>query len=300
MHIKVYNPADKKLITKVDKDEEKQIISKIKECHNGFYEWKNKDAHRRSLLLQRWSEKIKENRDEIARILTKENGKPLHEALAEVDYAASYVDWYSEEAKRIYGRTIPANTNSKRIIVKREPVGLVAAITPWNFPAAMMTRKAAPALATGCTIIIKPANETPLTAIKIIELAYESGIPKNAIKYVISSGNIVGDLFTSSKLIRKITFTGSTPVGKLLIKNSADTVKHVTMELGGHAPLIVTQDADIDFAVEHTIISKFRNSGQTCVCANRILVHKDIFDTFSKRCRRACCLKTAPQIEPGQ
>src|SRR5699024_8467281 len=215
--------------------------------------------------------------------MTKENGKPLHESLNEVNYATNYIDWFAEEAKRIYGRTIPANTETKRIIVNHEPIGLVAAITPWNFPAAMMTRKTAPALAAGCTFIIKPAVETPLTTFKIIELAHEAGIPEDAIKYVNGRGSIIGNLFTESKLIRKITFTGSTSIGKMLIKNSANTVKHVTMELGGHAPLIVAEDAEIDFAVQQTIISKFRNAGQTCVCANRILVHKNVVNTFSEK-----------------
>lgn len=215
--------------------------------------------------------------------MTLENGKPLSESIGEVDYATSYIDWYAEEAKRIYGRTIPANTENKRIIVSRQPIGLVAAITPWNFPAAMMTRKAAPALAAGCTFVVKPAVETPLTTIRLIELAHEVGIPKDALQYVNGSGREIGDIFTKSPLIRKITFTGSTPVGKSLIKNSADTVKHVTMELGGHAPLIIHEDADIDFAVEQTIASKFRNAGQTCVCANRIIVHENIEEAFSKK-----------------
>jgi succinate-semialdehyde dehydrogenase/glutarate-semialdehyde dehydrogenase len=215
--------------------------------------------------------------------MTLENGKPLSESLGEVDYATSYIDWYAEEAKRIYGRTIPANNQSKRIIVSRQPIGLVAAITPWNFPAAMMTRKAAPALAAGCPFIVKPAVETPLTTMRLVDLAHEAGIPKDVLQYVNGRGTSVGDLFTSSEYVRKISFTGSTPIGKQLIKNSADTVKHVTMELGGHAPLIIAADADLDLAVGQTIITKYRNAGQTCVCANRIIVHESIVDQFAEK-----------------
>lgn len=215
--------------------------------------------------------------------MTMESGKPLHESLGEVDYATSYIDWYAEEAKRLYGRTIPANTESKRIIVSRQPVGLVAAITPWNFPAAMMTRKAAPALAAGCTFVVKPAEDTPLTTMKLIELAHKAGIPADVIQCVNGYGSEVGKIFTESKYVRKITFTGSTPVGKLLIRDSASTVKHVSMELGGHAPVIVAHDADIDLAVEQTIASKFRNAGQTCICANRVLVHESIVEEFAEK-----------------
>ena len=226
---------------------------------------------------------MQQNKDEIARTMTLENGKPLKESLGEVNYATEYIDWYAEEAKRIYGRTIPANHDGKRIIVDKQPIGVVAAITPWNFPAAMMTRKAAPALAAGCTFIVKPAVETPLTMIRLIELAHEAGIPEDVVQIINGSGREIGDIFTSSKIIRKVTFTGSTPVGKSLIKNSADTVKNVTMELGGHAPLIIAEDANIDLAVEQAIASKFRNAGQTCVCANRIIAHETIIDKFSEK-----------------
>ncbi|WP_188454265.1 NAD-dependent succinate-semialdehyde dehydrogenase [Virgibacillus oceani] len=280
---KVNNPATGEIIQEVKKHSAAEINQAIKNGHEYFKKWSKNNAHERSGLLRSWSKKITENKDEIARVMTLENGKPLKESLGEVDYAVSYIDWFAEEAKRLYGKTIPANTESKRIIVSRQPVGLVAAITPWNFPAAMMARKAAPALAAGCTFIIKPAAETPLTAIKFIELAHEAGIPEHAIQYVNGPGKEVGKLFTSSEYIRKITFTGSTPVGKTLIKNSADTIKHVSMELGGHAPLIVAEDADIDFAVQQTIGTKFRNAGQTCVCANRILVHENITDIFTEK-----------------
>ncbi|MEN1968769.1 NAD-dependent succinate-semialdehyde dehydrogenase [Lentibacillus sp. N15] len=279
----VTNPATGEIIEQVTMNTEEEINKKLELGHKAFKEWAKVNAHERSRLLQKWSDKVKENKQEIAEIMTKENGKPMHESLGEVDYAASYIDWYAEEAKRIYGRTIPANTENKRIIVSHQPVGLVAAITPWNFPAAMMTRKAAPALAAGCTFIVKPAVETPLTAIRIIELAHEAGIPEDAVQCVNTRGSIAGDIFTSSDYVRKITFTGSTPVGKTLIKNSADSVKHVTMELGGHAPLIVAEDADLDFAVQQTIATKFRNAGQTCVCANRLIIHENIVEEYSKK-----------------
>ncbi len=281
--INVTNPATGEVIKKITIDAEEEIKQKLKSGHQAFKEWAKVNAHERSRLLQKWSDKVKENKQEIAEIMTEENGKPLHESLGEVNYATSYIDWYAEEAKRIYGRTIPANTESKRIIVSRQPVGLVAAITPWNFPAAMMTRKAAPALAAGCTFIVKPAAETPLTAIRIIELAHKAGIPEEAVQYVNTHGSIAGDLFTQSEYVRKITFTGSTPVGKTLIQKSADSIQHVTMELGGHAPLIVAEDADLDFAVQQTIATKFRNAGQTCVCANRLIIHEHVAEEFAKK-----------------
>jgi len=281
--ISVKNPATGELIEEIKTNTDEEIKQAILNGHKSFKAWSNVNAHERSRLLQKWSDLVQENKEEIARVTTLESGKPIKESLGEVDYATSYIDWYAEEAKRLYGRTIPANTESKRIVITRKPVGLVAAITPWNFPAAMMTRKAAPALAAGCTFIVKPAEETPLTTIKLIELAHKAGIPEDVVQCVNGDGPVVGDIFTDSKYIRKITFTGSTPVGKSLIKNSADTVKHVSMELGGHAPVIVAKDADIDFAVSQTIASKFRNAGQTCICANRLLVHESIADEFSEK-----------------
>jgi len=281
--IQVKNPATGERISEVKVNTKEEINEAILRGHEGFKTWSNVNAHERSKLLKKWSDLIQNNKEEIAKVMTLESGKPIKESLGEVDYATSYIDWYAEEAKRLYGRTIPANTESKRIVITRKPVGLVAAITPWNFPAAMMTRKAAPALAAGCTFIVKPAEDTPLTTIRLIELAHEAGIPENVVQCVNGYGSEVGKLFTDSKYIRKITFTGSTPVGKLLIKNSADTVKHVSMELGGHAPVIVAKDADLDLAVDQTIASKFRNAGQTCICANRLLVHESIADEFSEK-----------------
>ncbi|MDR7236466.1 NAD-dependent succinate-semialdehyde dehydrogenase [Neobacillus drentensis] len=285
--LQVKNPATGQVIKEIRINTEKEIKQALKAGHDNFKKWAKVNAHERSRLLRNWSQIIQEHKAEIAEIMTLENGKPLSESLGEVDYATSYIDWYAEEAKRIYGRTVPASSETKRIAVTKQPIGLVAAITPWNFPAAMMTRKAAPALAAGCPFIVKPAVETPLTTIRLIELAHEAGIPTDVIQYVNGSGSMVGDLFTSSEYVRKITFTGSTPVGKQLIKNSANTVKHVTMELGGHAPLIVAEDADLDFAVQQTLLTKFRNAGQTCVCANRIIVHETIAEAFSNKLAEA-------------
>jgi succinate-semialdehyde dehydrogenase/glutarate-semialdehyde dehydrogenase len=281
--LKVKNPATGELIQEIPINTETEVKEALKNGHESFKTWRKVNAHERSRLLHKWSNLVQEHKEEIAKLMTLENGKPLAESRGEVNYATSYIDWYAEEAKRIYGRTIPANTETKRIIISRQPIGLVAAITPWNFPAAMMTRKAAPALAAGCPFIVKPAVETPLTTMKLVELAHEAGIPKDVIQYVNGRGTTVGELFTNSEYVRKISFTGSTPIGKLLIRNSAETVKHVTMELGGHAPLIVAADADLDLAVGQTIITKYRNAGQTCVCANRIIVHESIVDQFAEK-----------------
>lgn len=281
--ITVTNPATGNIVQDVDINTHEEIEHAIQHGHEALKSWSNIDAHERSGRLKRWSEIVHSNKKSLAEIMTLESGKPIKESLGEVDYARSYIDWYAEEAKRLYGRTIPANSPNKKIVVTRKPVGLVAAITPWNFPAAMMTRKAAPALAAGCTFVVKPAEETPITTMKLVEYAHEAGIPEDVIQYVNGLGKAVGKIFTDSELIRKITFTGSTPVGKQLIQNSANTVKHVSMELGGHAPIIVAEDADIDFAVDQTIASKFRNAGQTCICANRLLVHKRISEEFSEK-----------------
>lgn len=281
--IDVKNPATGEVIESVKVDSKEDIESAILKGHSALKAWSSIHAHEKARLLKKWSEIIHNNKSDLARIMTLESGKPISESLGEVDYAASYIDWYAEETKRLYGRTIPANSENKKIVISKKPVGMVAAITPWNFPAAMMTRKAAPALAAGCTFIVKPAEETPLTTIKLIDFAHEAGIPEDVVQCVNGPGKEVGEVFTDSKLIRKITFTGSTPVGKQLIKNSADTMKHVSMELGGHAPIIVAEDADIDLAVDQTIASKFRNAGQTCICANRLLVHESILEEFSNK-----------------
>lgn len=282
-NLEVKNPSTGEVIATYPYTDEQTIHSKIERAHQAFLSWRDVDAHERSRLLWSWSALIKDNREALARLITLEGGKPYVEALGEVDYAVSYVDWYAEEAKRTYGRTVPANTPDKKIIIDKFPVGVVAAITPWNFPAAMITRKMAPALAAGCTIVCKPATETPMTTIRLVELAHEAGIPEEAISYVLASGKTAGEIFTTHPCVQKVTFTGSTPVGKKLIEQSASTVKNVTMELGGLAPLIVHKDADIDQAVAQTIATKFRNAGQTCICANRIYVHHAIADEYERQ-----------------
>lgn len=279
----IKNPATGEVIDTLKENTKEEVQAAIEACHEGFKEWRQTDAHYRSGIIKEWFRLINEHKEELAEIITKESGKPLQEALGEVAYANAYIEWYAEEAKRIYGRTIPANSPHKNIVIKKQPVGLVAGITPWNFPAAMLTRKVAPALAAGCSFIIKPAAETPLTTMKLLELAYEAGVPENVFQAVNGPGRELGEVFTDSPLVRKITFTGSTEVGKSLIENSADTVKHVSMELGGHAPIIVCGDADIDIAVDQTIASKFRNAGQTCICANRLFVHESIVDEYAEK-----------------
>lgn len=279
---KVKNPATGEWIADLPKDTEESILKKIKNGSNAFEKWQRNDVYYRSNKLNQWASVIRENAGEIASIITKESGKPIKESKGEVEYACSYIDWFSEEAKRIYGRTVPSNSEDKKIVISKEPVGLVVGITPWNFPAAMLTRKVAPALASGCTFIAKPPKETPLTTIKLIELAHRVGIPSDVLQYVLGEGSFTGEIFTKSKLVRKITFTGSTEVGKILVANSAETMKRVSMELGGHAPLIIHKDSDLNIAVKQTIASKFRNAGQTCISANRVIVHENVAEEYSK------------------
>src|SRR5699024_3752180 len=274
--LEVFNPSTNEVIERLDYTNHDEINSQIKHANDAFQDWKLVDAHERSAKLYQWANLIDEHQDDLAKLITLEGGKPLDEAKGEVTYANAYVKWYAEEAKRVYGRTIPANTPSKKIVIDKFPVGVVGAITPWNFPAAMITRKMAPALAAGCTIICTPAINTTLKTNTLVELSHKAVIPKDAISYIIASGKHAGDIFISHESIHKLTFTGSTAVGNSLIEQSAKSVKNVTMELGGLAPLIVHKDADIKAAVQGTIDSKFRNAGQTCICANRIFVHRDI------------------------
>lgn len=297
--LKVYNPATGDLLASLPMDSEDTIVAKLKAGHEAFKTWRNTSVYERAALISKWGDLILQNKEEVAKIMTEENGKPLRESLGEIVSAVSYLTWYAEEAKRIYGRTIPANTNNKRILVTRQGIGLVAAITPWNFPAAMMTRKAGPALAAGCTFIVKPAEDTPLTMIRLVELAHEAGFPQDVVQCVIGIGHEVGPVFTSSEYVRKITFTGSTPVGKRLISEGANTVKHMSMELGGHAPFIICEDADIDFVITQAVASKFRNAGQTCICANRFIVHKNVLAEFSEKFSAAAkALKLGNGIDP--
>ncbi|MGM9927168.1 MAG: NAD-dependent succinate-semialdehyde dehydrogenase [Bacillus sp. (in: firmicutes)] len=276
----VINPATKEIVATVPNGGEKEAKAAVNAAHEAFTAWSKKTAGERASLLKKWHELIEIHKEELARTMTIEQGKPLQEALGEMNYANSFVEWFAEEGKRIYGETIPASDSTKRIVVLKQPVGIVAAITPWNFPAAMITRKVAPALAAGCTAVIKPAEQTPLTAIRLVELAYEAGIDKGAINLVTGDAAAIGDAWMKDERVRKISFTGSTEVGKLLMRNSANTVKKVSFELGGHAPFIVMEDADIDAAVEAVIQSKYRNAGQTCICTNRIFVQNGIYEAF--------------------
>jgi succinate-semialdehyde dehydrogenase / glutarate-semialdehyde dehydrogenase len=279
----VTNPATNQTIKRVASagvEETKQAIAAAKQA---FLGWRKLTGKERCSYLQKAAQHLREQADSLAKLITLEMGKPLKEAKGEVALAIDYVDWYAEEAKRIYGETIPASHREKRLLVIQQPVGVVAAVTPWNFPAAMITRKIAPALATGCTMVLKPASATPLSAIKVIEAFAAAGIPKGVVNLVIGSASeIVGEM-TSNPDVRKLTFTGSTEVGKKLIRDSAEMVKKVSMELGGHAPFIVFEDADIDAAVEGAIIAKFRNAGQTCVCMNRLYVSEKIADEFARK-----------------
>jgi succinate-semialdehyde dehydrogenase/glutarate-semialdehyde dehydrogenase len=246
-------------------------------------EWKTRPAKSRAQLLRKWYDLMVEHQEDLAIIMTAEQGKPLAESRGEVLYGASFVEWFGEQAKRIDGDVIPGPSSDKRIVCIKQPVGVVAAITPWNFPNAMIARKAAPALAAGCTIVIKPATETPLSALAMAELAHRAGIPGGVINVVAGSSGEIGGELTSNPLVRKLTFTGSTPIGKMLVEQCAPTLKKTSMELGGNAPFIVFDDADIDAAVEGAIISKYRNAGQTCVCANRLFVQDSVYDEFVQK-----------------
>src|SRR5690625_2243190 len=278
--INVYNPATGELVTDVPKGGRNEASDAVEAASNAFENWSSKTAYGRAKLLRKYFDLILEHEQELAEIITKEMGKPLAEAKGEVHYAANYIEWYAEQAKRIYGETIPTHDTNKRLQVWKKPVGVVAAITPWNFPAAMLTRKMGPALAAGCTVVIKPSRETPLTAIKLVELAEKVGFPKGVINIVTGSSSEIGEIFLTDERVKKVTFTGSTEVGKVLMRQGADTIKKLSLELGGHAPIIICNDADIEKAVNGTIASKFRNAGQTCVCGNRIYVQSDIYDTF--------------------
>lgn len=255
----------------------------VEAAHMAFPAWAKRPALQRSDLLMKWHDLILRHRHELAVLLTAEMGKPLQEALGEAAHAANFVRWYAEEARRIYGETIPSNEENKRIMVIRQPVGVVAAITPWNFPAAMVTRKVAPALAAGCTVVLKPAEQTPLTAVRLMELAAEAGLPDGVLNLITTSRPAeVGKVLTTDLRVRKVTFTGSTEVGRLLNRQAADGVKRVSLELGGHAPFIVFADSDLDKAVEGMILSKFRNAGQTCICTNRVYVERSAAAAFAR------------------
>ncbi|MGB3071169.1 MAG: NAD-dependent succinate-semialdehyde dehydrogenase [Ottowia sp.] len=279
----VLNPATGQRVASVPLLGASHTRSAIDAAHKAGTNWKALTAHERSGILKRWHTLILAHAEPLARLLTEEMGKPLAEARAEVMYGASYVEWFAEACRRVYGEVIPSHDPRKQLSAVRQPVGVVAAITPWNFPNAMLARKLAPALAVGCTVVAKPAEQTPLSALALAKLACAAGVPAGVLNIVTGDPAAIGSELTSNPLVRKLTFTGSTAVGKLLLRQCADTVKRVSMELGGNAPFIVFDDADLDEAVEGAIISKFRNAGQTCVCANRLFVQEGIYDAFSAR-----------------
>lgn len=298
--IPVHNPADRSHIADVPSLNENVIEQAIDAAERAFQTWSRIAARDRSAILRRWFELIVENADDLAAIMTAEQGKPLAEARGEVVYAASFIEWFAEEAKRVYGDVIPTPQTDKRILVLKQPVGVCAAITPWNFPAAMITRKAAPALAAGCTIIVKPADQTPLTALALAELAIRAGVPAGVLQIVTGPAKAIGEVLTKSDRVRKLSFTGSTDVGRLLMAQCAPTIKRLSLELGGNAPFIVFDDADLDAAVEGAIASKFRNAGQTCVCANRIYVQSGVYEAFTRRLAdRVTGLKVGVGTEEG-
>ncbi|AWL10755.1 Succinate-semialdehyde dehydrogenase (NAD(P)(+)) [Saliniradius amylolyticus] len=297
----VTNPYDGSELVKVADLSPEQVTSAIGAAHKAFSGWKNKTAGERSELLMKWYQLMMDNQQALGELLTEEQGKPLAEAKGEIAYGASFVKWFAEEALRVYGDTIPGPSPDNRIMVLKQPVGVVTAITPWNFPNAMIARKAAAALAAGCTFVVKPASETPLSALAMAELAHQAGIPAGVFNVVTSTDSKgVGKVLTQDDRVRKFTFTGSTEVGKTLIKQCADTVKKVSMELGGNAPFMVFDDADLDAAVEGLMASKFRNAGQTCICANRVLVQDSVYDAFkAKLLERVKVLEMGNGLDDG-
>lgn len=279
----VINPATGETIAQVAKVGAQETRSAIEAAQAAMKSWKHQSAKARASILRRWFDLVMAHQEDLAIIMTAEQGKTRAESRGEVAYGASYIEWFAEQAKRIDGDVIPAPSPDKRIVCIKQPVGVCAAITPWNFPNAMISRKAAPALAAGCSIVIKPASETPLSALALAELAHRAGIPAGVLNVVVGSAGDIGGELTANPTVRKLTFTGSTPVGKMLEGQCAQTLKKTSMELGGNAPFIVFEDADLDAAIEGAMISKFRNSGQTCVCSNRLLVHEAIAEEFTAR-----------------
>lgn len=277
----VKNPATGALVGRVPDMGQAETRKAIDAAHAAQEAWRERTGKERAGILRRWHDLMMLHQQDLAALLTAEQGKPLAEAAGEIAYAASYLEWFAEEAKRVYGDVIPGHLRDRRIVVLKEPVGVCAAITPWNFPSAMITRKAGPALAAGCTMVLKPASATPLSALALAVLAEQAGVPPGVFNVVTGSASAIGGELTSNPLVRKVSFTGSTEIGKKLIAQTATTVKKTSMELGGNAPFIVFEDADIDAAVEGAIAAKFRNSGQTCVCANRLLVHDKVYDQFA-------------------
>ncbi|CAG9166718.1 NAD-dependent succinate-semialdehyde dehydrogenase [Cupriavidus respiraculi] len=298
--IAVTDPADGTHLADVPRLAVDEVRQAIEAAHRALPAWRARTAKERAAILRRWYELVVENADDLARILTAEQGKPLAEARGEILANAAYLEWFAEEAKRVYGDLMPAANAGSRVVVMKQPVGVCAAITPWNFPNGMITRKAGPALAAGCTMVLKPASKTPLSALALAELAQRAGVPAGVFSVVTGDARPIGEEFSRNPLVAKITFTGSTEVGRWLLREAADGVKKMSMELGGNAPFIVFDDADVDAAVEGAMISKFRNAGQTCVCANRIYVQAGVYDEFARKLtERVNALRVGRGTEDG-
>src|SRR3954447_15660425 len=298
--IPVQNPATGETLGTVPKMGAEETRRAIEAADRALPAWRAQTAKERAQILRKWVDLTMANQDDLATPVTAHPGKPLAEAKGEIAYAASFIEWFAEEGKRIYGDTIPAHGADKRIVVLKQPIGVCGAITPWNFPAAMITRKCGPALAAGCTMVLKPASQTPFSALALAELGERAGIPKGVFSVVTGAASAIGGEMTSNPIVRKLTFTGSTEIGKVLMAQCAGTVKKLSLELGGNAPFIVVDDADLDRAVEGAIMSKYRNTGQTCVCANRLLVQDSVYDAFAAKLADAVrALKPAPGTEAG-
>ena len=296
----VINPVNQEIIGQVPNCGAEETNVAINAAAEAQKKWQKYPAKEKASILRDFYALLCSNQDDLAKILTYEQGKPLAEAIGEIAYSASFIEWFAEEAKRVYGDLIPGHMQDRRTLVIKQPVGVVASITPWNFPSAMLARKVGPALATGCSLVCKPAKQTPFSALAFAYLAEEAGVPKGLLNVLTGNAQTIGKALTDSEVVRKLTFTGSTEVGKMLLKECAKTVKRVSMELGGHAPFIVFEDADIEAAVEGAIAAKYRNAGQTCVCANRIYVHEDIYEEFSEGfTKEAGKLKTGQGFDPS-
>jgi len=300
VQVEVSNPATGAIITTIPKMGADETRRAIEAANRAWGPWRAKTGRERAAILRRWFELMLQHADDLALIMTSEQGKPLAEAKGEILYAASFIEWFAEEAKRVYGDTIPSPANDRRLVVVKEPIGVCAAITPWNFPAAMITRKVGPALAAGCTMVVKPAEATPLSALALAVLAERAGVPAGVFSVVTGNARAIGGEMTSNPTVRKLSFTGSTEIGRLLMEQCAPTIKKLSLELGGNAPFIVFDDADLDAAVEGALASKFRNAGQTCVCANRLYVHDKVYDAFAEKLVKAvAALKVGPGTEAG-
>jgi len=296
----VVNPADGTVIGSVPRMGAAETRRAIETANAAWPAWRAKTAKERASLLRKWFDLMMQHQEDLAVLMTMEQGKPLTESRGEIAYGAAFIEWFAEEGKRIYGDTIPAQFTDRRIVVIKQPIGVCAAVTPWNFPNAMITRKAGPALAAGCTMVIKPASQTPFSALALCELAERAGIPKGVLSVITGASGPIGNELTSNPLVRKFTFTGSTEVGKVLMQQCASTVKKVSLELGGNAPFVVFDDADLDAAVDGAIASKYRNAGQTCVCANRIYVQDAVYDAFAaKLAEKVGQMKVGNGLEPG-